>query len=591
MNRMARALCFVAISVLLLGCTPSGLYFGALKIPEGQVLYATNGSEPRSLDPHKTAGVPEANIMLNLYDCLTTYDPKTAEPIPNLAESWEPNGDASVWTFHLRRNATWTDGKPLTAHDFVWSWQRIADDDTASPYANLIYYVKNGQPINEGRVGFKDRATGQWKIDPETGRNMSADPKEIEKDPKLKALAASSDVVPFAPTDLGVRAVDDYTLEATMEQPTAFFISMTPHYAFTAVPRHAIERYGDAWLDVKHHVSSGPFKLTKRIPYDRIELQKWDGHWDAARVQLRRVVLYPIEDLNTVVNLYKSGEVQITWGSGQSIPVTFVKALRSKRDFSADPQYSTYYYSLNVKKPPMDNLKVRHALNMAINKQLICEKIMQAGQTPATCFTAPGTPGYPYPQGDPYDPERARQLLAEAGFPGGKGFPPIEIAFNTNETHRQVAEAVQSMWKTELGIEVTLTNMEWQAFQAFREQREYKGAARDGWVADYLDPNTFLDLMQADTLNNHSGWVDPKYSDLLNRANREVDPQKRLNMLAEAEQMMLDAQPIIPIYFYSGVKLIKPFIKGWYDNPLDQHPLKFISIDESWREGNEIAQK
>jgi oligopeptide transport system substrate-binding protein len=590
MNRTVRALCVISASALFAACTPTGLYFGALNIPKNQVLFATNGSEPRSLDPHKTAGVPEANIMLNLYDCLTTYDPETAAPIPALAETWEPNADASVWTFHLRRGATWTDGTPLTAHDFVWSWRRIADDETASPYASLIYYVKNGQAINEGMSRFRDRATGAFRTDAATGHELAASKDEIEKDAKLSGLAAQSDLVPYEPEDLGVRAIDDYTLEVTMQQPTAFFISMTPHYAFTAVPRQAIEKFGDQWVLPENHVSSGPFRLVERIQYDRIVLEKWDGHWDAARVMLKRVVLYPIEDLNTVVNLYKSGEVQVTWGSGQSIPVTFVKALRTKKDFTADPQYSTYYYSLNVNKPPMDNPKVRHALNMAVNKELICEKIMQAGQLPATTFVAPGTPGYPYPRGDDYNPEKARQLLAEAGYPGGKDFPAIEIAFNTNETHRQVAEAVQSMWKTELGITVNLTNMEWQAFQAFREKREYKGASRDGWVADYLDPNTFLDLMVADTLNNHSGWVDKKYTELLMRANREVDPQIRLNMLAEAEQMMLDAQPIIPIYFYSGVKLIKPFVRGWHDNALDQHPLKFVSIDEAWREGTEIAQ-
>jgi ABC-type oligopeptide transport system substrate-binding subunit len=520
-------------------CLPSGEYFGSLALPEPGVLYVTNGDEPRSLDPHKVAGNTEQNIILNLYDCLTTYDPRTAEPIPCVAESWEPNADASVWTFHLRRDARWTDGAPLTAEDYVYSWRRIADPATAAPFANLIYYVRNGQAINEGRI-----------------RDVAS---------------------------LGVRAVDPYTLEVTMEQPTAFFVAMTPQYVFTAVPRQAIERYGDAWLLPENHVSSGPFRLVERTPYDRIVLEKWDGHWDAARVRLKRVVFYPTQDQNTVVNLYKAGEVAVTWGSGQSIPTMYVKALADKKDFYAAPQLAIYYFSLNVKQPPMDDVRVRHALNMAINKRQICERLLQAGQTPATSFVPPGVPGYPHPTGDPYDPEAARRLLAEAGYPGGEGFPPIEISFNTNETHRQIAETVQSMWKTELGVHATLTNMEWQTFLSHRERREYNGVTRGAWVADYFDPNTFLDIMASDSLNNHAGWVDARYSEMVHAANREVDPRRRFAQLADAEQYMLDAMPVIPVYFYSGIRLKKPWLKGWYENTLDQHPLKFVYIDTDWR--------
>ena len=540
-NRLHRTLgaALVAAAAFPAACLPSGEYFGNLALPDDGVLCVTNGDEPRSLDPHKVAGVPEQNIILNLYDGLTTYDPRTAEPIPCVAESWEPNADASVWTFHLRRDARWTDGAPLTAEDFVYSWRRIVDPATAAPYVNLMYYVKNAQAINEGRI---------------------------------------DDVA-----SLGVRAVDACTLEVTMEQPTAFFISMTPQYVFTAVPRQAIERFGDAWLDPANHVSSGPFRLVQRIPYDRVVLEKWDGHWDAARVRLRRVVLYPTQDRNTVVNLYKAGEVAITWGDSQSIPSMYVKALRGKRDFYAASQFAVYYFSLNVKQPPMDDLRVRRALNMAINKRQICEELLQAGQTPATTFVPPGTPGYPYPTGDAYDPEAARRLLAEAGYPRGEGFPPIEISFNTNETHRQVAETVQSMWKTELGIHADLTNMEWQTFLSHRERREYNGVTRGAWIADYFDPNTFLDIMASDSPNNHAGWVDARYSGMISAANREVDPRKRFELLAAAEQYMLDAMPVIPVYHYSGIRLKKPWVQGWYENVLDQHPLKFVSIDADWR--------
>jgi ABC-type oligopeptide transport system substrate-binding subunit len=541
-KQVARVALTLVATASLQACITAGAYFGSTTPPGDQVLIIGNQSEPRSLDPHKTAGVPEANIMLNLYDCLTTYDPKTAEPIPCLATSWEHNADSSVWTFHLRQNATWTDGKPLTADDFVYSWRRITDPDTASPYANLLYYVKNGEALNNG---------------------------------DLKDL-----------TQLGVRALDPYTLEVTMERPTAFFISMTPHYAFTAVPRQAIEAWGDQWVTPEHNVSSGPFRLVKRAAYDRIILDKWSGHWDAANVTLTRVIFLPIDEQNTAVNLYKANELYGLAGGGQTVPTSFVKALRPKKDFYVSAEYGTYYYSLNVKRKPFDNPLVRRALNLAIDKQAICEKYLGAGQVPAYNWVPPGTPGYPYPDAPHYDPELARKLLAEAGYPGGKGFPKIEIFFNTLESHRQIAELVQRMWKEQLNIPVDLNNQEWQVFQATRERREFD-VARDGWIADYLDCNTFLDLYQTDTLNNHPGWLDPQYTKLMEQANSDPDPQHRLDLLAKAEAILLDQMPVIPLYYYASVKLKKPFVDGWYDNPLDQHPMKFISINNSWKPGDE----
>jgi oligopeptide transport system substrate-binding protein len=547
MRHVIRAVVVSALAGMLAACSTAGAYFGDSSIPATDVIIIGNAQDPRSLDPHATAGVPEANIMLNLYDGLTGYDPKTAEPEPQLATSWEHNTDSSVWTFHLRAGAQWTDGVPITAEDFVFSWRRAADPAQACPYANLLYYVKNGEAIAEG------------------------------KEPDI--------------TKLGVRAIDPATFEVTLERPTAFFIAMTPHYVFAAVPRHAIEKHpGTEWLRPENHVSSGPFRLVERVPYDRIVLEKWEGHWDSARVKLRRAIFLPVDDQNTVVNLYKANELQITAGGGQAIPTTFIKALWNKKDFHVEAEYGTYYYSLNVKRPPLDNPLVRHALNMAIDKQALCEKVMQAGQQPATNFVPPNTPGYSYPKAPEYDPEGARKLLAQAGYPGGKGFPTMQIYFNTLETHRQLAEAIQNMWKRELGIPVDLANQEWQVFQATREGRRFD-VARDGWIADYLDPNTFLDLFQSDTLNNHPGWVDAKYKKLLESANREPDPARRMQLLSECETILLDQMPVIPIYYYASVKLQKPYIDGWFDNPLDQHQLKYVSINPNWVPEDQLARR
>jgi ABC-type oligopeptide transport system substrate-binding subunit len=297
-------------------------------------------------------------------------------------------------------------------------------------------------------------------------------------------------------------------------------------------------------------------------------------------VKLEKVIFLPLEDTSTGLSLYKAGEID-TMQSG-SIPLAFVKALKKKRDYVKGTFFTTYYYSINIKRKPFDDIRVRRALNMAVDKDAIANQLVGRGEVPATSFVPPGIAGYPEVKGPGYDPEQARELLAEAGYPNGKGFPKITIYFNTLEAHRQIAEAVQRMWKENLKINnVELQNEEWQTFTARRERRDFD-LSRDGWTGDYIDANTFLDLFANDSLNNHSGWVNDDYTRLLNQANAEPDHTKRNELLAKAEQLMLDESPIIPVYFYALNYLKKPYIDGWYRNLLDYHPLKFVSVRENW---------
>ncbi len=540
--RFGRGLSMAAVALALavvVACNSTSPYFGDTTPPREQVLTLSNMIEPRSLDPHRALGDYEANITSNLFDCLTTYDPRTSEPLPSLATSWEHNADATVWTFHLRSDAGWTDGAPLTADDFVYSWRRIVAPATASPAVSpYLYYVRNGEAINKGRI---------------------------------------ADVA-----ELGVRAVDRATLEVTLERPTPFFLSLTSWVSFAPLPRQAIERWGGDWIRPEHIVTSGPFRLVSHVPYDRIVLAKWDGWWGAADVALERVVILPVEDLNTVVNLYKANYIQVTWGAIQTIPSIAVAGLRDKADFRASPMFGVYYYSLNVKRPPLDNVLVRRALNLAIDKRAICERVLRGGQLPAETYVPHGVPGYPHPPGIGHDPDEARRLLAEAGYPGGRGFRPIEICFNTSDQHRQIAEAIQAEWKQELGIQVELRNQEWQTFSATRDRRDYD-VARSAYSSSEIDPDEFVTTFTSDTTLNIPGWVDPAYVRLIDSADRDADPARRLAKIAEAESLLLDAMPIIPIYFLSSLHLQKPFVRGWYDNPLDQHPLRFVSIDTAWR--------
>lgn len=546
MNAKPSKIVLALAALALAGCTAStadALYFGRLVPPAENVLYVGNGPEPRSFDPHKSAGIPEQHIFGSVYEGLTGYDPKTLAPRPATALRWRTNKTASVWTFFLRHDARFSDGTPVTAHDFVWSWRRIIDPATASPYANLMYYVKNAQAIAEGRV----RPDGRK----------------------------------YTPADLGVRAVDDYTLRVEMERPTAFFVKMTPHYAFTVVPRRAIERWGDRWTQPDHFVGNGPFRIAEATPYSQVVLTKSPTYWDRAQVRLDKVVLLPVQEESQNANLYRAGEADALFSN--TLPAPLIRQLRRYRDYQGGAFFTNYYYDLNVRRKPFDNVLVRRALNLAIDKRAIAEEFIGRGEVAATTFVPPGVPGYRPPTGPGYDPALARRLLAQAGYPDGRGFPKITIAFNTAEVHRTVAQAVQQMWKQQLHIKVELQNEEWQTFQARRERRDFD-VARDAWTGDYIDPSTFLDLMSEDTLNNHAGWTDPKYTRLMTQANAEPNEERRNQLLARAESYLLDQVPVIPVYFYALSYMKKPWVAGWYPNLLDQHPFKFVWIDRDWQQ-------
>ncbi|MBI4854335.1 MAG: peptide ABC transporter substrate-binding protein [Acidobacteria bacterium] len=543
MHKIKTAIVCVLIAIIVPACISASAYFGKITPRQEQILHYSNAAEPRSLDPHKTSGIPEGNIIMSLIDRLTDYDAKTLEPRPAIAERWEAVDKAKKWIFYLRKNVFWTNKRPVTAHDFVWAWQRGIDPKTATPYAGLLYYVKNGEAISQGKM---------------------------------------------APTELGIKAIDDYTLEVEMERPTAFFIKMTPHFVFSPLPRETVEKYGDKWATPENIVSCGAFKLAEHKPYDKVLLVKNPDYWDAANVKLDKAYFYPIDDNPTNVNLYKAGELDVIQSGG--IPLSFIKTLRKKKDYVGGAFFTTCYYSLNIKRKPLDDVRVRRALNMAIDKASITDKLIAKGDLPATSLVPPGLSGYPKVNGDSYNTQQAKKLMAEAGFPDGKGFPTITIYFNTLEANRQIAEAIQRMWKETLGISAELQNEEWQTFTARRERREFD-IARESWTGDYLDPDTFLNLFANDNPNNHSGWINEEYKNLLQEANQEPDEVKRNEMLAKVEKILLDEAVIIPIYFYALSYMQKPYVDGWYPNLFDIHPLKSVSINTNWQPEDNLSKK
>jgi oligopeptide transport system substrate-binding protein len=511
-------------------------WFGDVTPPAEDVFSFGNGPEPEKLDPGVMSGQPDGRIARMLFEGLTVPDPRTLEPTPGQAHRWEISPDGRVYTFHLRPGLMWSDGTPLTSRDFLWSWRRVLEPATGSRYASFLFPVVNAEAFNTGEL------------------------KDVEQ--------------------VGLAAPDDSTFVVTLSSPTPYFLFSTQYYTCLPVPRHVIEKYGERWATDRHILGNGPFVLDFHRRRDRFELVKNPRYWDAANVRLDRVIAWTVEDINTSVNLYKTGVFD--WNPSGYIPAPFIPLMRKYEDFKSGRYQGVYFYSVNVNKKPLDDVRVRQALSFAIDRDRIASGVLKGSRDPWGNFTPSGYPGYTAPPGVSFDPDRARRLLAEAGFEGGKGFPGFDLLFNTSEEHRRIAEAVQEMWRQELGIQVRLSNQEWGSYLQATTSVQYD-VARRSWIGDYLDPNTFLSIMVTGDGNNRTGWSDPEYDRLVRAAGAEVDAAARMALLARAEARLLEAAAVIPIYHYSTTELIKPYVRGLYTTALDTHPLKFVWIDRNWR--------
>jgi len=429
----------------------------------------------------------------------------------------------------------WSDGTPITASDFRWSWLRVLDPKTTSRYAGLFSPVLNAVEYNDTTV---------------------TDPNQV-----------------------GIAAPDDSTLVVRLKAPTAYFLYLTQFYTFLPCPRHAIEKYGDRWTLPQNIVNNGPFLLHYWRQNSRYEFVKNPLYWDAANVKLDGITAYPVDDLNTSTNLYKAGVID--WNPSGYIPSPFIPYMRRFADYRHGPYQGVYFYSINVTRKPLDNVWVRRALNHAVDRDAIANDLLKGSRDPWGRFAPSGYPGYEPPPPLTYDPEKARECLAKAGYPGGKGMRKIQITFNTSEDHRRIAEALQAMWRRELHIDVELSNQEWASFLKATSELQYD-VARRSWIGDYLDPNTFLSCYLTGDGNNRTGWGDPRYDALVRGAALETDPTQRFAMLRRAEEILLSEGPVIPVYHYSTNELVKPYVRGIYKTALDIHPLTYVEIDRDW---------
>lgn len=504
-----------------------------------QVLHRGIGAEVGDLDPHVATNIAELDVASALFEGLVAEDPVDLHPVPAVAERWDVSPDLLTYTFHLRAGAKWSNGEPVTAQDFITAWKRILTPSLAAENAGLLYVLQGAEAFHKGAT--KDFA------------------------------------------QVGVAAPDPRILRVTLDHPTPYFLSLLTHAAWFPVPLGAIEAHGAAfargnpWTRPGRLIGNGPFKLKTWQPNRVIVVEKSPTYWDATRVRLNAIHFYPIESVDAEERTFRTGQLHATY----VLPFGKIDAYRrnAPQFLRIDPYLNTYFFRLNTRQPALDNERVRRALALAIDRVAIVEKILRGGQRAATSITPPGMPGYIPPPGAPMSAVAARALLVEAGYPGGKGLPPLEMLYNTSENHRILAEAVQEMWRRELGLDVRLLNQEFKVVLAERRLGRYQILLSD-WVGDYLDASTFLDLWRSDNGNNHTGWSSKEYDALLFAAARNPDAAARAAQMQQAEALMLAAAPIIPVYYNTHVYLLQPSVRGWYPTLLDHHPYKHVWLEE-----------
>jgi len=503
-----------------------------------QILHLANGTEIEDIDCQIVTGVPEHHIITTLTEGLVSEDPKDLHPVPGVAERWESNADQNVWTFHFRDNAKWTNGDKVTAQDFVRSYKRILMPTLASKYAYMLFVMKNAEAYQNGDLTDFDQ--------------------------------------------VGVKALDDRTLEITLTYPTPYFLSLLNHYTWFPVHIPTIEKFGaldmkgNKWTRSGNFVGNGPFRLKDWRISDVLIVEKNPLYWDADTVRLKEIHFYPIESAETQERLYRAGQLHNTY---EMLPAKIEVYEREQPELLYKYRWlASYFYRFNTSRKPVDNLLVRKALSMAIDRESIVKNVTRAGQRPAYFYSPPDTAGYTPRARLKEDVAKAKELLAEAGYPNGKGMPKIEIVFNTLETHRAIAEAIQEMWRKNLNIEVELVNQEWKVYLDSQRELDYD-ISRAGWTGDYEDPNTFLDMWTSWSQQNQTGWTNAAYDDLIRKAGREANPVQRYEYFQQAEEILIDELPILPIYIYTRVYLLHPAVNGWYPTHLDHHPWKYIHLE------------
>jgi oligopeptide transport system substrate-binding protein len=578
-----------------------------------------NESEVASVDPALTTGIPEARIVYALFEGLCRPRADNNLPEPGVAEKWEISDDGRVYTFHLRKDALWSTGEPVTAHDFYYSLRRLLDPLTFSHYSYQAWYIVNAKkytlggsqlapgdpvevelplaegapntmrgPLLRGKLLRSELSEEEQKDENTAGRNrvyvVEIDGKErkfqaVSKDDPLKSGCERARQVLLDFREVGIRVVDHRTLEIRLADRTPYFLDLTAFHALSPVNQKCLEKYGaPAWTQPENIVTNGAFRLVTRRLRDRIRLERSENYWDREHVRLKVVDALSIDDRTTALNLYMTGMIDWVTVPPAEVVRVFMKQQPKRNDFNPAPQLTTYYFLLNNTRPPLDDKRVRQALSLATDREEITRVATGAGEVPALSLVPSSMPHYKVQPCAPFNPEAAKKLLAEAGYPGGQGFPKLEILYNTDQQHQAIAELLRKQWQRNLGITASLRSEEWGSFQDSQQQLKYL-VARRAWVGDYVDPNTYLDMFVSGGENNCTGFANPKYDKLIADAAKEPDKVKRIEILQSAERLLMDEMPIIPIYYYVSRNVVRPRVRGFYNNLQDLHPLNAIWID------------
>jgi len=532
----------LAAALLTFGCAKESSESVAIKDAQlsaaGNLLRKSNGAEPQTLDPHKAEGVPAGNILRDLYEGLTIEAPN-GDVIPGVAESWELNAAGNVYTFRLRKNARWSNGDGVTAEDFVYSFRRAVDPATLSTYSSILYPIRNAEAVNNGKI---------------------------------------------SPDSLGVRALSDYVLQIELESPTPYFLGLLNHSMAYPVHRATVETHGDQFTRPGNNVSNGAYKISEWTVQSHVGLVRNKNYWDNPDTRIDGVTYYAIENPDTVIKRYRAGELDLT----QEAPYRQIGWILENvpDEYVVAPYLGAYYYGLNLLKAPFkDAPQLRRAMALAIDRDIITGKLTRSGEIPAYSWVPP-VQGYEpqLPDWAEWTQEQrnaeAKRLVAAAGY-GPDNPLTVEILYNTQQNHKQLAVAIASMWKQTLGVNATLRNQEWKVFLQTRTNKTETEVFRSGWIGDYNDAYTFLQLLISDNAQNDSGYNNAKFDELLKQASRETDLKKRAELMQQAEQFVLRDQPVIPIYFYVSKHLIKPRVKGFVPNIMDH-----IYTKDLWLEGH-----
>ena len=505
---------------------------------KNKILLITVGSEPRTLDPQEAQGVTEHHIIMAMIEGLVAPSiDDQSKVVPGMADRWEHNEDYSVWTFHIGEDRKWSNGDPVAAQDFVFSYKRMLTASFGAQYADNLFILKGAEDYYRGKITDFDQ--------------------------------------------VGVKALDPRTLRIELVGPTPYLLSLVQHPSWLPVNPKAILSFGSIdtrdskWTRAENYIANGPFKMKSWRPNDVIEVVRNPLYWDAANVKLNGINFFSIENLNTQERAFQAGQLHKT----DQVPLDKVPYYRRTRPelMRIDPYEGVYFYRINIARKPLDNPKVRLALNLAVDRDAIVKNILREDQKPATGYTPPGMGDYQPLDKMHYDPERARQLLAEAGYPNGKGFPKFTIHFNTLESHRAIAEAIQQMWKEELNIDVGLENQEWKVYLDTQNNKNYD-ISRSAWIGDFMDPVTFLSMWTTGNGNNNTNWGNPKYDAFIEQAARTGDPKARLEILHQAEDLFLSESPIVLVYWYTNAYLLQPSVQNWNPLVLGNHNYKYIDL-------------